>query len=183
MKNSSLIIIGAILLMALGAAAALLFKKNPETVVKTISLTDFQAKQITQAARMNYISIDSVKKLLAITSQNLQAAKKINWIDSVKWNVKDSTVIDSSMMIPIYEADSNLVFTKSDSLKKISVIIYENLKQRFLPLQEMFASKVSIDSVQFNYEPQFVEMPEAFYKDKWFWTSLVAVLIIVVKLL
>jgi len=126
------------------------FTHDPEVIEKKVSLTNFEKQQLIQHARLGWISKDSLNLLL----KNIAGvpAKKINWIDSIKWNYKDSTIThlkDSTVKIqyPVYEADSSFEILKEDSIQNVSVNVKASLKQRFLPLQEAFASEFNIDSL------------------------------------
>lgn len=165
MKNDTLINIGFIILAVVLGYFVYEWTHKPVIIEKKVVLTDFEIQKITQKARLGYIPEDSVKSLLK--GLNWKPATKINpaigvdWLNSIKWNPKDSTIYNykDSVIVryPIYESDSTFTVEKKDSIQNVSVNIQATLKQRFLPLQEMFASEFQIDTLSISYLKEIID--------------------------
>ena len=151
MNTNNLINIGVVILAVTLGYLVYEWTHKPEIVTQTVALTNFEKQKIIQQARLGWIPADSVRVLL--NRIKLNSAIKINWIDSLiikdSVNVKDS-IVYTYVSYPVYEADSTFTAEKTDSVQNSSAKVVMTLKQRFLPLQEMFASEFQIDSLLIN---------------------------------
>ena len=151
MNSNNLINIGVVILAVTLGYLFYRWTHKPEIIVQEIALTNFEKQKLIQDARKGWISPDSAK---ALTNGKIKPASLINWIDSVKWIPKDTTIFNYKDSViasyPVYEADSTFTAEKTDSAQNASAKVVMTLRQRFLPLQEMFASEFQIDSLLIN---------------------------------
>jgi hypothetical protein len=137
-------------------AAGWFLRPAPETV--TIKLTESETQQVIQRARLGYITLDSAKALIISES-------KIKWIprDSIVYDYRDSIIThirDSIIYVPFYAADDTII-NFYDTTEIATVSLSMKLKQRFFPLQERFASGLTLMSLT-------VTIPEAKESSSWF---------------
>ena len=150
MKSNNLINIGVVILAVTLGYLFYQWTHKPEIVVQRITLTNFEKQRLIADARKGWISPDSAK---ALTNGKIKPLVLINWKDSLR--IIDSTVTKDSTIYhyaeyPVYEADSTFTAEKTDSAQNASAKVVMTLRQRFLPLQEMFASEFQIDSLLIN---------------------------------
>ena len=153
MNSNNLINIGVVILAVTLGYLFYQWTHKPEIIVQEIALTNFEKQRLIADARKGWISPDSAK---ALTNGKIKPASLINWIDSVKWISRDTTIFNYKDSViasyPVYEADSTFTAEKTDSAQNASAKVVMTLKQKFLPLQEMFASEFQIDTLLFNWK-------------------------------
>ena len=127
--------IAIVVSLGVGFGTAWLVKSCHKTIIEVVGVDSLR---ITQQARIGYITLDSAKALIVSES-------KIKWILRDSVIIRDSlSITDSIVYIPIYEANDSII-TLLDSL---GYIVKVGLKQRFLPIQERFASDVWLSQLE-----------------------------------
>ena len=162
-------IILAIILMTVLVGAAFYvgtqFYKEIEYKTTTINLTDSEKKQVTQDARLDWMPLDSAYAL--VDWALAQGETRINWIDSIDWNFKDSTRIKDSTAItyvPYFEAEDTIVtFDETDSLQQIRVQLSLAIKPRFFPTFNKFLTETQLRELTLT-QPEQVD---SWWKHRW----------------
>lgn len=115
---------------------------------KQITVSGFDTAQVVQTARLNWYPKSAIDSIL---KKHPAEIARIKWIDSLR--IKDSLhIVNKIYSYPVYEADTMFTLAKTDA-KGNNVRVRAVVKQRFLPLQEVFASKFTLNSVIFTAAP------------------------------
>lgn len=128
-----------------------------------IVVADFDTAKVVQNARLHWLPKRYVDSLLALYGKPSGTYTKIRWLDSLC--IKDSlNYVKIPLQYPVYEADTIFSVSKNDA-KGNSVSVKTAIKQRFLPMQEMFASDIVIKEASFTAGPaDTIKLPQIYKK-------------------
>jgi hypothetical protein len=120
-----------------------------EETTTTISLTDEQRKNIISEAQEGWIPKDSVDKLLA--NHPVKSEAKYTWSvkDSVVYNYKDSTIVDTvEVYEPVIEATQEEITEFEYHEEQYDVKLSLAVKPKYFPLRKVFSTDVGVKSLQ-----------------------------------